>query len=325
MNEQTQKLIQLIESEKSVNEICNILGITSRQLHYELLALKQIGYNYNKKYYSNGSIIYQNNSNENNCNTIITKNNNLNCIVISDLHLGNSNQRIDLINKVFNYCSKKNIHIIFCCGDIIDGDFSQSKQIIEDIPKQIEYFINCYPYDPSILTFAVAGNHDYCSKNLLNDDIINQVENYRHDIIIGGYGNAYVNIKNDRILLFHKIKGIDFNINSSSVVLKGHHHRYTAFLQTNNVLYVKVPSLSNLSELIPSFLELNINFRNELIEYVNIKQFYFANRIKKLNEDEFILTQDSKINLPIPPQPSNDKTLVKRTNQIEKFTKKFNI
>ena len=325
MDEQTKKLIQLINLDKSFNEICNILGITNRQLHYELLRLKQEGFNYDKKYYSDGSIIYQLNCNKNNCNTILTKNNSLSCIVISDLHLGNSNQRIDLINKVFDYCSKKNIHIIFCCGDIIDGDFSQSKQIIEDVNKQIEYFINCYPYDPNILTFAVAGNHDYRSKLLLNDDIINQVENYRHDVIIGGYGNSYINIKNDRLLLFHKIKGIDFNLNSSSVVLKGHHHCYTAFLQTNNILYIKVPSLSSLSNLIPSFLELNINFRNELIEWVNIKQFYFSNRIRKLNEDEFILSQDSKKDSSISSQPSNDKILIKRISQVEKFAKKFNI
>lgn len=54
--------------------------------------------------------------------------NNLKLLVISDLHFGNELERIDLVNRAYNYCIKNNIHIILCTGDIVDGSYSSGVQ-----------------------------------------------------------------------------------------------------------------------------------------------------------------------------------------------------
>ena len=333
------ELIQLIKEEKTCNEICTILGISNRQLYNSLVDLERQSLFYKREYYSDGSIVYKFISDDDalldfvkdfcNGTNIITPrgSDNLKCMVISDLHFGNSAQRLDLLDKVFDYCIKSNIHIIFCCGDMIDGSFSKTKQNIKSPSDQIEYFINNYPFDKSILTFAVAGNHDKCSYGLLSQDIISKVKNYRHDIIIGVYGNVHVNIKKDRILLHHHIRGTNIDINEATIILKGHYHKYSAGIKDNSILYIKVPSLSELNKTLPAVLELNLDFQNGKIEHVNVKQFIFINRLRFLSEEEFSLNRNfnTSSNIDNLSTSSDDKILVKRMSQIEKFNRRFGL
>lgn len=331
-------LIKSLNEGKTRNEICNILGISNQQLYNNLIDLEQHNFFYKREYYSNGSITYKQLLEDNNqqkfidnlykCTNLITPpgSNSLKCMVISDLHFGNTEQRLDLLEKVFNYCIKSNIHIIFCCGDMIDGNFSRTEQSIEDSYDQIEYFIKNYPFDKSILTFAVAGNHDKCFCKLSNQDIITKIQIYRHDIVIGGYGNAHINIKNDQILLYHYIKGIKINVNNATVILKGHYHKYSTHLKDDSILYIKVPSLSNLTKSIPTVLELNLDFQKGIIEHVNIKQLYFINKLEILDEQEFCLNKKNmSTNMNILEETNDDKILVKKLGQIEKFNRKYGI
>ena len=171
MSDQTTQLIQLLNEKKTCNEICSILNLSNKQLFNNLTNLRNKGFVVKQKYYSNGVISYKPIFSIKELNhylntkqhvNIITshKETEFRCLAISDLHFGNSLERIDLLDKAFDYCINNGIHIIFCCGDLIDGTFTKEQQSIEDTFLQIEHFIKDYPIDKNILTFGVAGDHD---------------------------------------------------------------------------------------------------------------------------------------------------------------------
>lgn len=295
-------LLQLVREGKSNREICEILNMSSNQLYDELLKLKTKGVKYSRKYYSDGSIKYNKikklkKLNENVNKTIITDNqeNNMKFLLISDLHFGNEFENLGLIDRAYNYCIKNGINIILCGGDFIDGSFSKSPQKITDLYDQIEYFIKNYPQDKNILTFGVAGDHDFSTLKRASLDIIEICNNRRHDIIIGGYNNAEINIKNDKIHLFHNILGGRMHSAQAPIILCGHLHKYMT-QQKNNSLYITLPTLSNINQQMPSALELDVSFSKGYISSAVIKHLYFGTQDFVLSESEFNLLNERNSN-----------------------------
>lgn len=295
-------LLQLVREGKSNREICEILNMSSNQLYDELLKLKTKGVKYSRKYYSDGSIKYNKikklkKLNENVNKTIITDNqeNKMKFLLISDLHFGNEFENLGLIDRAYNYCIKNRINIILCGGDFIDGSFSKSPQKITDLYDQIEYFIKNYPQDKNILTFGVAGDHDFSTLKRASLDIIEICNNRRHDIIIGGYNNAEINIKNDKIHLFHNILGGRMHSAQAPIILCGHLHKYMT-QQKNNSLYITLPTLSNINQQMPSALELDVSFSKGYISSTVIKHLYFGTQDFVLSESEFNLLNGRNTN-----------------------------
>lgn len=295
-------LLQLIKEGKNNREICEIFNISFNQLYDELLKLKTKGVKYSRKYYSDGSIKYNKikklkKLNENVNKTIITDNqeNNMKFLLISDLHFGNEFENLGLIDRAYNYCIKNGINIILCGGDFIDGSFSKSPQKITDLYDQIEYFIKNYPQDKNILTFGVAGDHDFSTLKRASLDIIEICNNRRHDIIIGGYNNAEINIKNDKIHLFHNILGGRMHSAQAPIILCGHLHKYMT-QQKNNSLYITLPTLSNINQQMPSVLELDVSFSKGYISSAVIKHLYFGTQDFVLSESEFNLLNERNSN-----------------------------
>lgn len=292
-------LLQLIKEGKNNREICEIFNISFNQLYDELLKLKTKGVKYSRKYYSDGSIKYNKikKLNENVNKTIITDNqeNNMKFLLISDLHFGNEFENLGLIDRAYNYCIKNGINIILCGGDFIDGSFSKSPQKITDLYDQIEYFIKNYPQDKNILTFGVAGDHDFSTLKRASLDIIEICNNRRHDIIIGGYNNAEINIKNDKIHLFHNMLGGRMHSAQAPIILCGHLHKYMT-KQKNNSLYITLPTLSNINQQMPSALELDVSFSKGYISSAVIKHLYFGTQDFVLSESEFNLLNERNSN-----------------------------
>lgn len=295
-------LLQLIKEGKNNREICEIFNISFNQLYDELLKLKTKGVKYSRKYYSDGSIKYNKITklkklNENVNKTIITDNqeDNIKFLLISDLHFGNEFENLGLIDRAYNYCIKNGINIILCGGDFIDGSFSKSPQKITDLYDQIEYFIKNYPQDKNILTFGVAGDHDFSTLKRASLDIIEICNNRRHDIIIGGYNNAEINIKNDKIHLFHNMLGGRMHSAQAPIILCGHLHKYMT-QQKNNSLYITLPTLSNINQQMPSALELDVSFSKGYISSAVIKHLYFGTQDFVLSESEFNLLNGRNTN-----------------------------
>ena len=307
MTQQTLKLIELLNEGKTCNQICSILGITSKQLYIKLTNLKNKGFFFKRQFYSDGSLIYlpmKKNSDikeikGNNNQIIFTGHDeeNLHVLAISDLHFGNCFQREDLVQEAFEYCIKNDIHIILCCGDIIDGTFSQSPKKIAKPFKQIEYFIKKYPFDKNILTFGVMGDHDITSLRYeLHQDFTETVYNYRNDVILSLDNEQIIKVKNDQIGIYHKYADID---PLSSIVFNGHIHTYCC-KHKDNVINIVVPSLSDITKTFPEALDIDIEFSNGYITNVFIKQLIFDKEIKCISEVETELPKlKAKIKLPI--------------------------
>ena len=340
-------LIQLIVAGKTNKEICEQLNISSQQLVDELLKLKNRGIMCFRKYYSDGTIKYQNLygmrslNNYNNIGqdrTIITdtNENSMKVLVISDLHFGNELERLDLVNKAYNYCIKNGINIILCGGDLVDGAFTKGNQKITDLHKQVEYFLKNYPYDKNILTFSVAGDHDMSVLYKSFLDIIEACNNFRHDIIIGGYNNTGINIKNDKLLLYHHIDSGNMRITDAPIILHGHSHKFSTNIN-KTTLNIAIPSLSNINQLMPSALELNLYFNKGYISDSVIKHIYFGEQDIILSESTFDLLKGRSLieetvkNVESFRQSQNKEKVTplikvkKPLTQIEKFNQRYEL
>ena len=301
----TDLLVNLLNDKYSSEELCNILDIDMKILQNELKKLKEINYLFSKQFYSNGKIKYQriknitryfdNENSKQKLNLITDKNEkDLKLLVISDLHFGNTLERIDLVDRAFNYAKKEGINVILCGGDFIDGSFTKGSQHINDLDSQIEYFIQKYPYDKDIITLGVAGNHDFCVVSKESKDFIKIVEEARSDIIIGGYNNAKYNIKNDKIHLYHHINGGNLVRFNAPIIFHGHLHKYIT-KQEKNTLDITIPSLSDINSSLPSALEVNLSFKKGYIEETQIKQIFFGTKDIILNEELFSFNIINKI------------------------------
>ena len=298
-------LIELLKSNISTKEICDILKIDEITLYKLLLEIKNKGVSFLRKYNVSGDISYQKiktikeikeSSNRKNTKTIyIPKNTNtIKTLAISDLHIGNEAERLDLLDRAFNYCIKNNIHIIFCGGDLIDGAYSSGNQKISNIYKQAEYFIANYPHDKSIITFAVGGDHDHSALYRYGIDIAEMCNNYRHDIVIGGFNNTIINMKKDKIQLYHYLKaGMLLNVNPS-LIFHGHFHNFQLNMQQDR-LNIVLPSLSDITDTYPQALEVTLNFKDEFIESTDIKQIVFNQKDIILSNTHSILPENRKI------------------------------
>ena len=207
--------------------------------------------------------------------------NKIKALAISDIHFGSQLERLDLLDRAYNYCAKNGIHIIFIAGDLIDGNFGRSEKRISDVEKQISHLKKHYPFDKNILNFAVGGDHDVSALYGNGQDLIEVLKNYRHDIVCISYNNAFVNIKNDTILLHHHINtGKMFDANSNCpVMLIGHNHKYNILPQYNgNTLSIMVPSLSDINDSLPTAIELEFNFKNGVTTDLVATQIYFGDK-----------------------------------------------
>lgn len=297
-NDLSSRLLQLVKKQKTNREICECLGISINELYDELLKIKNKGIFYSKKYYSDGSIKYKYFSKKHGLEhtyydqsrTIITdsKENEIKILLISDLHFGNILERIDLIDRAYNYCIKNDIHIILCGGDFIDGSFSKGSQKISDLYQQIDYFIKNYPHDDSILTFGVAGNHDLSALEKFSINIMEVCNNFRHDIVIGGYNNTEIRLKNDKIHLYHHVEGGKISQTKAPIILRGHSHKYTIGI-IDNCLNITIPTLSNICSQMPSALELDLYMFKGYIADSVVKHLYFGEQDFLLSEASFNL------------------------------------
>lgn len=300
MKETTKEILKLINQGKTANEISDIMGISHKRLFNYLTMIRNKGFDFERKYYDNGEIVYIpkkniNLSNLNGTNIITDKEStNYTTMVISDLHFGSSFEIIGVMDRVFDFCAKNGIHNIICCGDLIDGTFNRTKRRISNPYEQIDYFMKTYPFDKNIITFTLLGDHDYSVLKNTGQDFSKVLENYRHDIVSLGYGVANLYIKNDIILLKHMLDELDETVIECNLSLIGHSHlnkcRFSIDSKRN---YIKVPSLSGFNKStiglngLPGALLLNISFNSGCISHVNVNNLIFSDEIYCVNETSF--------------------------------------
>lgn len=344
MKEINNIILEMIKENKSINEIVECTGISHKRLFYRLSLLKLKGFNFDTKYYYSGDIAYQminslTNEKEEGT-TILTSKNDVNfkAMVISDLHFGNSLERLDLLNEIYNYCIKEGINIIINAGDLIDGTFSSTKQKINSCEEQIEYTIKNYPFDKSILNFVCLGDHDYSSVENTGQDLALALQSRRHDIIPIGYGIGIINIKNDRIYIQHPKTSNFVKTINDGLILSGHSH--ASGINISQATLIQIPSLSNLKpqnrNVLPGAIVLNINFINGFFNYLSLNNLIIANnKIYEAGTFDYYIGKGKNIssNFINNEEERNNsgkekvKTLNNQNNrlsQIDKFNKRYN-
>lgn len=202
----------------------------------------------------------------------IRKTQNIKFLAMSDLHFGSIYERLDLVDKVFEYCTKNNIHIILNCGDFINGIQRREYQKILYVEGQIEHFLNKYPYDRHILTFGVMGNHDFEAYKY-GISLSKACYNNRPDIIIADDDCINFNYQKESIFLSHG----KFNANDDcNISLYGHYHKFS-FNYNNNCLKLDIPTLSDMTREKPSIVLLDVYLNNGIIENLEVKNVDMTN------------------------------------------------
>ena len=338
MTDTTTLLLNLINEGKNITEISNTMKMSHKQIYNIITLIKNKGFDFERKYYYNGDIIYMPKKkciedNDEGVNIITSPDDQkFEALVISDLHIGNIKERIDILNQAYDYCAKEGIHIILICGDIIEGMRDSAQTIHHNICEQIDYALKNYPFDNNILNFATLGDHDYDALQKNGQNLALVFESYRHDIIPLGYCTGQINIKNDKIIIKHpsdKFEELKSENIHHSLMLLGHSHQMKV-QPSNDVTKVKVPTLSNLEHngnITSSAIRIRLDFLNGMINYGLFTQLLFDKKIYTLSEFETYLGfgKDVSGNKPIKLEEdrTKKKILSNKNNQIEKFNSKW--
>lgn len=248
MTEIEQLIINLMSNGVSLNKIQDALSLSDKAF---LSCIKNIRANYpnlERVLDSSGTFFLKFNPDYQPSNRIRIKmyKDSFRLLVTSDLHIGNKDDRPDLLDIVFDHAASKGIHYIANTGDIIENVYflKPSKLCVNNSKGQAYRFIRFYPYDKDIHTIAVLGNHDVQRDE--NDPNIEEIiTRERHDIIILGPGKGYIDIKNDSIGLEHNLCGSSKHHQSTvPITFRGHSHKTKYDLRRDNAL-IFVPALSD--------------------------------------------------------------------------------
>lgn len=291
MNKVNNIILDMIRSQKSVNEIMNVCNLDNVSVCLKINRLKEKGYLIGYKINDKGDFVYylKNDFSKEYSNTInlkLTDSNIFRCAVISDTHFGSCLDNIKYLDMVYNHCIDNDIHIIIHAGDLIDGNVGDFKRNIPIISDQINYTINNYPYCDNILNLICLGNHDYTS---IEDclDMREWLNNFRTDLIPFGYGVGILNILNDQIIVKHKIRNLHFKDTPCNITLLGHHHKMMSINQDNDLILF-LPSLSDMqfNNELPGFLTLDLFFENNKIIYSKTFHYIIKDDVYKVAELE---------------------------------------
>lgn len=293
MFEYDEELLDKIRGEKTLAEMAMELNIPMSLVHSRVMNLQNKGFVLKRLIYDDGNVRYclQKNPKDKFCSMRLKLSDRfkLSAMVISDLHIGNELQCIDYLETVYDYCRRFGIHIIINGGDLIDGTFSNGKQIMEDPIKQLEYVIKNHPFDEQILNLICLGNHDYSLyKNGI--DMKEALENARSDLIPFGFGLGILNIESDQIFIRHSIQDLSFFPINKKLVLEGHRHKM-AFTSEGNGFLVNIPTLSNLTlgkYKFPGAIRMDLFLNNDgYIDSGHFEHFMVADELSTVNEAIF--------------------------------------
>lgn len=295
MKKINKKILDMIYSNKSFNEIMELCNLDNKSLSHKINILKRKGYLINNKIIDDGNIIYFLKRDiyreySNTINLKVTDSNRFKCAVISDTHFGSGLDNMNYLDEVYNHCIDNDLHIIIHAGDLIDGNVGNFEREIPIISDQVDYTIKNYPYCDNILNLICLGNHDYTSieENL---DIRKSLKNARSDLIPFGFGVGILNILNDQIIVKHKINSLSFDDTPCNITLLGHYHKMKSIMRDDDLVFM-LPSLSDMqfNDELPGFLTLDLSFENGKIIFSSADYFVIKDKVYKVAsfENDFI-------------------------------------
>lgn len=268
------KILNMIRTGLSNDDICKELKLSKKQLKYRLRCIKR-GLDFYKPLYGNEKYNY-----------ILDLDNPgkyFRALAIADTHIGHSKDNLEYLDIMYDYCVKNRINFVFHCGDLLHGN----KQCKRTIDEQIEFLLDDYPNCKDITTFYAFGNHEESFAKELNIDLKLLIENNRDDIIPLGYAEKSIRIENitDELVISH-----DGSFTKPyGIHLAGHSHRYK-FVADEYVPLINVPTLSDFLHTndFPGAVEiyiesLGLDMRHLVLEHLIINE---SNKIKQVSKME---------------------------------------
>ena len=187
---------------------------------------------------------------------------------ISDSHLCNEAQQLNMINQIYQETYNRGINLVRHFGDISDGDYTNRSEHRYELfrlgaSRQIEYIVNHWPKVEGIKTEFIVGNHDLTHEKNGGVLIGPIIESYRPDLKFVGSEHAYVSPEKSpktSIEMFHPGGGCASSLsyraqkyidkmepgNKPNAVGMGHFHQ-SHFLSYRNVIALLLPCLTSKS------------------------------------------------------------------------------
>ena len=267
------KILSMVRTGLSNDEICKELNLSKKQLKYRLRCIKR-GVDFYKPFNVNEEYNY--------ILDLYNEKKGFKALAIADNHIGHSKDNPRYLDVMYDYCVKNRINFVFHCGDLLHGN----KQCKRTIDEQIEFLLNEYPNSKDITTFYAFGNHEECFSRELGIDLKLIIENGRDDIIPLGYGEKTIRLENvgDDLIISHDGR---FS-KPHGVHLAGHSHRYKFFANEYAPL-VNVPTLSDFLHTndFPGAIELNIESLGEDMRYLSLEHLVINDsKIKQVSKIE---------------------------------------
>ena len=137
----------------------------------------------------------------------------LKLLLISDTHLCNRSDRLDILRYLYNKAEDKGVKHILHSGDFTDGRSNRPEQIYElkepSYDGQIQYCVEKYPTF-SGKTYVIQGNHDDWWYKSNGSEIVKAIARQRNDIVYLGADVADIKVGKLKIRLFHGSGGVAY-------------------------------------------------------------------------------------------------------------------
>ena len=211
MEELKRKLKYLISKKKDLVTICEELELKD----YEVIGLIQLLKDDGELIdYINGEIVKLKKPRQNQDIYELPNNlEHLRLLLISDTHLCNKADRLDILRYLYSKAEDKGVKYILHSGDFTDGKSNRAEQIYElkepSYDGQIQYCVEKYP-SFSGKTYVIQGNHDDWWYKSNGSEIVKAIARQRDDIVYLGADVTDLRIGKLKIRLFHGAGGIAY-------------------------------------------------------------------------------------------------------------------
>lgn len=161
------KMFSQIRNGESVDKICERLGVSQLKFGGIVEELRHRGYDISIDESSENKVVIKKNKGKTN-KTIkpnIDELKKIRQVWISDTHLCNEAQQLNLINKIYREAAERGIDTVLHFGDVLDGDYHNRPEHQYALfrlgaTRQLEYLTNYYPKVEGIETYFITGTHD---------------------------------------------------------------------------------------------------------------------------------------------------------------------
>ena len=205
MEELLTKFLRYLELKKKpyISNIAKDLELKEYEVLGLIELLKQKNYYYEV---IDGQVVKIKPKKENDVYVIPNSLDHLKLLMISDTHLANKYDRLDILNYLYQEAEDKKVNYILHSGDLTDGKSNREEQIYQlkecSYTGQRDYVVDKYPKS-DIPTYFIAGNHDLWWIKQCGADICKDIANKREDLHYLGSDCEDLKIGKLKIRLYH--------------------------------------------------------------------------------------------------------------------------